>query len=510
MLSKYNYINNLLKLNNYYILLIVLFSPILCISANGSINTSSLLYISPISQHDSMSIRSMYVELDNGNDELIFNLLDISDSLRKSNSNEAKGHVLIAIKYIHKSDILNRQLLAKSYHILGKILIDSKDYNEGIDTLKRCIEIEKEVYGNNQLILAKTYNYIGVGYIGLHELRNAHFFLEKSIRILTENGVIDMNLYDAHSNMGIIFAQLRQFDNALEYFDIAYEILESIDSIDAELEAGFYNNYGLITSKFDKLLESNYYYGKADSIYVKLYGKSYYKLARININRGLNSYLYFDFEKAELYYKRALNIYSVQDNAINNGVEICYYNLSSVYYSTGQTLKAIEYCKKGLELNPDSFLRIKCYKNLAKLYYRNGDTIKADFYFKKSLSLLEKSSEIENPYKIQLLSAYASFLYSKEEYDEALNYYQDTYKLLCKSPDYAHEVTASVLSRIGLCHKVNMDFDSASFYINKSIALYDSLSTSEICCSQHIVDLSFMEQVRPYPYISLVFSDLFT
>ena len=73
-------------------------------------------------------------------------------------------------------------------------------------------------------------------------------------------------------------------------------------------------------------------------------------------------------------------ILKINQNAINNGIvaDILPINIGNVYYMQGDTLKAVSYLEKGIEINPNNrFLN----SYLANYYKDKGDLDKANHYY---------------------------------------------------------------------------------------------------------------------------------
>ena len=108
------------------------------------------------------------------------------------------------------------------------------------------------------------------------------------------------------------------------------------------------------------------YFNISELLFLKRYGVSYMGISDINFNKGLNAYYNYDFKKAELYYKKALEIYT-QNNNVEDKISRAYVNLASVNLKLDHYDQAIQYSKMGLEFEMPDELKWLHYSNLHRL-----------------------------------------------------------------------------------------------------------------------------------------------
>ncbi len=394
---------------------------------------------------------------------------------------ERSEALIVSAFELLKQEQVNDSLMARIYHLTGKLLIDKRQDSDGIDTLLKAVELKKSIYGEKHLELADTYNYLGIAYFHLRQYENALANFSQADYILSQNQQINWSLYDANLNMGILKAAKGQYEQSYKYFNKALFVIDSIGSPeDSLLIANFYLNYGLkatLMGKFDDAIE---YYSIAESIYKEKFGPDYLSLAAISINKGINAYYAYDYTKAKLYYKESLNILLRNDKKnINDKTYIniirTYNNLSAVSIKTDDFSASVQYCLASLKYSPHGYLKLLLFQNLADSYASLGKIDKAEYYYLEAIDLLTLARI--NPTKsISLYKSYADFLFGIENFEKSKHYYNIS---LAKSKLYDRsdsEVYATLLSRIGDFYRYSeTDIDSALVFYNQSIEAWNSI-----------------------------------
>ncbi len=405
--------------------------------------------------------------------DTIEQLIVLSELYWSTDKKKSDSLISKAFSLISNNVFVDSLILADAYHMLGKVLIQNNDARSGVDSLKKSLFIKQRVITNDYKSLAKTLNYIGRGYLALQEFDSTIYYCKRSKELLTNNNIKDRNLYFTYLNIGISYASLGKYNNAINYFDTALIALtESGEINDSIIIAGYYYNYALLTTLTGKLKEANHYFEKSEAIFVNKLGNANINLAGINNNKGINAYYNYEFSKAELYYKKALDIY-IANNANAEKIPLIYYNLSQVSRNTGDFFTSINYCLSGLQNSPENDLRLILYKNIAQSYAEVDNVDEANYYFKVALELIDK--ENINPKRRQeLYSCYADFLVKIKNYSMALMYYNKALESTILLHGYNTDQYAMVLIQIGTYYLENKkNADSAIHYFSKSISIFN-------------------------------------
>jgi len=400
-------------------------------------------------------------------------LVILSEFYWATDRKKSDSLISLAFNTISKNQPIDSILLADAYHMLGKVLINKKESKSGIEALKKSLLIKQNISQHDHKSLAKTLNYIGRGYLGLQKFDSTIYYCNSSKEQLINNNIKDINLYYTFLNIGISHASLGKYNLAVDYFDTALIALtESGKIIDSLIIAGYYYNYALLTTLTGNLKEANENFEKAEALYSNKLGGDNIILAGINNNKGINSYYDFEFSKAELFYKKALDIY-IANNENIEGIPRMYNNLSQVSQDMGDYISSINYCLSGLKYLPGNDLKLILNKNIARSYAAIGDNEKASYYFENALALLKE--ENINPKRYQeLYSSYADFLYNINNNSLCINYYKKALQSANQLYGSYSDQSADILSQIGAFYLNNINnADSAIFYYNKSISTFN-------------------------------------
>jgi len=415
--------------------------------------------------------------IQNVSNERLIELIDEAEAAWKKNESgraeliALEGFSLIRGQQVHDS------LYADLLHVYGKILIDQQKNEQGIDSLLKSIRLKVKTFGVHHKSLSKTYNYIGIAYFQRREYKNANKYYKMSTRILIKNGLWGPHLFDSYLNIGIVEAVQGKYDRAISYFDTSLMVVDSIGKqIDSLMLARFYLNYGLLATLNGKLDEGNRYLNKGELIYRWKYGPEYFRISDINFNKGLNAYFNYDFKKAELYYKKALEIYR-QNNNTEDRISRTFGNLAAVNLKIDQYDKAIQYGLMGLEYKPPDELRWLLYSNLTQAYIAKNDEENALTYFNKAIDL-EEDGKVSSIKKINLYIEFANFMLKEERIAESKIYYQQAVSLITSSFGQNSTAYAHILSQLGYYHFTTNAVDSSLYYFDNAIRIWNNAPDS--------------------------------
>ena len=169
-------------------------------------------------------------------------------------------------------------------------------------------------------------------------------------------------------NMAVAYTERFIFDSAKLYLDEALKCAKKIEN--EKLEASIYHAYGRLYSKMGNDLTSLEYKEKVVQLAEK--NKDYNLLATVLCNIGVMHYNNENFEQAEKYLLKGLEIYQTNTkNPQNQFLSQIYSLLSRVYLSTGKYDQALENAQKALEHAKSSKIKyfiVDPMLDLAKLY----------------------------------------------------------------------------------------------------------------------------------------------
>lgn len=352
-------------------------------------------------------------------------LLLIVDSLDYKQSIKADSLLLLVFQMALSDQITDSVLLADVYHRQGKYMDRHQMYAEALEAFDKSISIKTTRQTTDSAILAQSYNYKGIVYMRLKYPDSALICFNQASKLLNNQIKNYRDLYDVSINTGIIYSMIGNYDQAYSHFQKAYSILQSYETVpDSLMVAAFHTNYGLFATSIGKTDEALEHYAISENIYRIIMGERHAIIGTINMNKGMNAYYNYDFEKAKLYMSEALEIY-LENKDFVIGVPKSLYNLGSLSLSTGKNTEAINYSQLGLSYSPENDLRLMLTLNLARAYKLNNNLKESDEQFRNALHILTQDN-ISQTRATKVYEKYAEFLLFTNQVDSG-------YKYLCKA-----------------------------------------------------------------------------
>jgi len=406
----------------------------------------------------------------NRKEKQLYKITALADSLSKKGDNGAIDDI-IKSKYLLEGDSINDKLLAEFYHVYGKLLVQNREYDNGLDTLLLALELKKKVYGEGDSKLAKTYNYIGIARFRKHEYEEALNNYNKAVDVLESNSFFGRDLFDAYLNIGIVKASRGNYENAYKHFKLASEIIGTDGSPDSLAIARFYNSYGLLATFMGKVEDAGNYFNIAERYYIDLFGKDDINLAKVNLNMGVNSFNDLDYQLSQLYYNKVVDLYMAH-NQTGSGLIKALNNLSVVNMELGNYSLSENLAKQALSYNPDLDMKIVIYMQLNKIYEFLKDDKKIKKVYSKLLTLVD-NPDINPKRRVNVYVSYANYLKARVDYEKAYKYYKMALDIEGEQNGFKTKVYANILSKIGNYYlDSNSDIDMALLYFNRSINIW--------------------------------------
>ena len=222
------------------------------------------------------------------------------------------------------------------------------------------------------------------------------------------------------------------------------------------------NNYELALRHYLEALE---YQESVQDTFALIY--TYDSMGNVLSNLG-------DFEKAEEYFKKAINLYEHFPKSPNIGS--IYNNLATLYekYSDEYPDIAIMNAKKGLETlekHPSLSTELSLYSNLGMFYYDKGDYDASREWFEKSFEIDIKKS-YPHLYAGQLYN-YGRLLAATGNYREARNYFNESIEVAQKAGSFSrNKATYMDLFRLD---SILGNYHAAIAHLQESYRFRDSI-----------------------------------
>jgi CHAT domain-containing protein len=301
--------------------------------------------------------------------------------------------------------------------------------------------------------LMRYYNTTGLTYLSDGNYELAEGFLIKSLdikeKILSKN---DRRIGNEHVNLGVLYEKIWKYELAINHYNKAEEIFQSIDS-------------------------------------------NYIHIGSIYVNKAIIYRKLLDYQKAIDCNNYAIRIFSKQNPIDYDKLSIAYNNLGLIYELLGDNKKAIEYLKQSLlyDHNKTILRQLNIYNGLAINYSKINMNSLAQKYYDQTIIIAEDKFG-KNDYRLAgYYMNYGLFMVETlKKYDEGFKYYKIALNLYLKKFGANDINTILCLNNIGEYYLLKSQLDSALTYFQHAIlSAYPNLVNSSINSNPDIQELSF-------------------
>ena len=460
-----------------------------------SLKTSELLLKAKLFESHGNYDSSLYYYIKSEKNSILFNdwktqancLIKISNIYTiQDDIIRAKQNISEAENIIRSYSDTNSFLYAEVLHVKGSISIRQHDFMKSIDLLNESINLKKNINGENDTTLTKSYYDLGTDYfyLGKYELSLNYYKMALSNALLKTKKFCD-DIADSYRGIGIIYAMQSENDSAIHYLLKSLDIKKEILDENSPSLANIYTNVGLILFDNADIERAINYFDLAENIYINNFGNRYYKLAGIYQNKGSYYYIMENYDKALLYTRNALSIYLERYEKDDQEILSLYMNMGLYYEKKGELSKAFEYYKKSLSKSGNSLSGIKTLRNLANLYLKQNNFEQAENYYKqcikKTIDLFgNEHTELATDYYY-----YGSFFAFIEDYEKSFEFLHKSKHIYVKNFGNKDRSVAMILNELGRVYSLSGEPDSALLYSQKALIafipdLYDNNYYAEV------------------------------
>ena len=317
-------------------------------------------------------------------------------------------------------------LLAKNLNLISRNLV-YQNSDQGIEYAKKALQLSSEL--NWEFGIGEAYLNIGIHQVSQGDYLNSQKNIDvaKKIFIATKN---DLYIAKVYIEEGILKANQSKFPESLDYFYKSLKLFESIKTSDVQKSIGScYENIGTVynlTNDYDNAIEN---YKKAIQILSKIKNKE----VQVALNIANIAIIYQkknELPKAIQYYKLAENkLKSFADvfalATVNSWMGSAYLKTKELDLSIEKLSKALEYLKKvkDKELISSTTQNLG-YAKFMKGSQSNDESLINDGY-KKIITSIELYNELGNHEGLMKSYKYLSEYYTyKKSFEKALEYHK--------------------------------------------------------------------------------------
>lgn len=290
---------------------------------------------------------------------------------------------------------------------------------------------KSKIYGNqaldlalrleDSLLIAESYNNIGVVYYRNSDYDSAIIIYEKSLEI-SKRGGFDLLAARLNSKIGVAYLELGKYDLAVKYQLKAIRFFE--ETHDSIKMSQCYTNLARVYYENHEYEKANSYDDKALDIFVR-YNYTY-GMATTYGSMALNFQETGDYEKAIAYLEKALGLFKKLDDKSN--VATALLNLGQLHRKYGNTKKGIAYYHKAIDLakeTNDLHTFAVTSANLANIYFETGNYPNAEKLYLQALNIAQEMNILKTEH--QCYRELARLYEKTGQYKKALAYKSKQY-----------------------------------------------------------------------------------
>lgn len=264
---------------------------------------------------------------------------------------------------------------------LGNIYFSSGQYQEAIEKYLESLEIKEKT---NDKRFA-PYNNIANAYFYMGKYEEALKYYLKGLEFFEKIGEQE-KAFSLTLGAGNVYAAMQKYKDALTYYQKALSICTAISNKSGISKS--LNNIGSIYESLHKNDTALLYYSQSLKIKEELGDKVAVATTLMNIGNMYSSGNAKNYEKALEYYRRALLI--TEETKDKDKKAKILINIGSLYSNKGDTEKAIQYLKLGLEAATEIEsidLMMKSNEEISSLYFKTNDYKNAYIHHKNYTTL---------------------------------------------------------------------------------------------------------------------------
>ena len=335
------------------------------------------------------------------------------------------GNYVLSILYTQTGDI-EKAILKLEY--LLELLYTDKYYEEFIIVYGELTKVQIEMNILNSILQSYTNNY---------NFEKTEKIIKRLNKIVQENKneLNDYELIHYFNNLGMNYQRKFEIENALEYFNKALNLLNSITQFDVSSHPALWNNISMVYT-----IKGNH--KKAIDLLYE---------AEKKIIDSLGS--------------EASGLFEVYHNIGNNYMEMGQFNNSNKYFN--KALEIAEFTSNFPEIG-----KIQTLLNLGANYVRTNELDSANLIDNKISKLIKDEYTILN---LDYKNFKGELLILRGDFEEAAKLYKETASEVTAIYGLNNMRTADQFYRLSSFYNNNLDFINAIKYGEITLEIYDSL-----------------------------------
>ena len=315
----------------------------------------------------------------------------------------------------------------------------------------------------NRAFEGRVYNWLGLAYESLGEVRKAIEFYQLSLTIATETGDKDSE-GAVYNNLGVAYKSLGEVRKAIEFYQLSLNI--STETGNKHFEGTVYNHLGLAYQFLGEVRKAIEFYQLSLTIATETRDKNSEGAVYNSFGSAYSSL--GETRKAIEFLQLSLTIATEIGNKHKEGT--VYKNLGDAYNSLGESRKAIEFFQLSLTIATETgskHMEGHVYNSLGVAYESLGEVRKAIEFYQLSLTMATETGDKESEGNVynNFGLAYSSL----GDFRKAFEFYQLSLNIATKTGKKNSEGTA--YSNLGCVYISLCDFSKAIEFFQLSLTI---------------------------------------
>lgn len=225
---------------------------------------------------------------------------------------------------------------ANAVGYLGQVYTYTGKSAQAEEQLRMALSIRGGLLKQDHELMAASYNDLGVAYVGVDNDKALDYY-EKALKIYEKvHGNDHAKIALTNSNMGLVYAQLALYGDAVNNFETSLTIWEKIYPGPHQVKAFTLHSLGQTYSKMGNLEAAKGYYKRALAMYRESYGAKHSDISQVLNDYGFLELTSSNYDQALAHFQEAIcaNVsnFDSKDVNINPSLEN-YYNGRVLLYS---------------------------------------------------------------------------------------------------------------------------------------------------------------------------------
>ncbi len=317
--------------------------------------------------------------------------------------------------------------ISTAYYNMARMLVDSGDFFEAYDYIKRAISVQGEDDADADLIICYSTlasictELMNAGY-GVHYVQEALDSYHKVIKFR------EKNLGKHHADTAVVYHDyayflyvIEQYEEALKYNEMAYAIEEELFAEHSITRMRNLNTKALIIWEQGEYEKANDIFDYIVEISEKMSSDYLVDVADFAFNYARCLHDQGDDEKSKWAYKKCIGIWSGMSETGNRKLAMAHQEYADCLFGEGKILEALEnYEKSEQNITEDFYLQADVMDSIAACKILNGQTEEGLADFEKLLRFLTEYNATDSETKFQLCNNLFCILDAESEEEEEL------------------------------------------------------------------------------------------